>query len=354
MRSSQKKAAVAPPATPKPESDEEAPPTPATETKKTPRKRAAPKQFNLLSTALGGAGPIDVSYENETVHGKVTKLRSSAINISTDNTQALAKGVGFGQHIKLVAPQQFELVGSFMLENGLQAVVIKPSPPFPFLKLPRHVRTKIFEMNLAPTSNKGRIEVLADGKTSGARAKDYVKEFRHRTALASLNKQVSIYTDNLSLSHELTPIVQLATEARIILYAFRLRFDNTTTLLNFLSTITDEARKAMVAITITSYIKATAMPCMNLLAECRNLTKVSILNGVGTNTTPQKAAKAFFTEANRLLQTIVTTAGGNKDAALNVVTFGKGCLTIKEEDEIVAWDDDQVETFVEGVTEKLK
>lgn len=76
MPRSQKKAAVAPPATPKPESDEEAPPTPATESKKTPRKRGPPKQFTQLSTTLGGAAPVDVSYENETVHGKVNKPSS--------------------------------------------------------------------------------------------------------------------------------------------------------------------------------------------------------------------------------------------------------------------------------------
>jgi len=118
--------------------------------------------------------------------------------------------------------------------------------------------------------------------------------------------------------------------------------------------ITDDARKAMLAITITSYVKATAMPCMNLLAECRNLGAIRILNGVGTNTAPQKAAKSFFTEAGRLLQTLVTTAGGDKDAAFSIITFGKGCLSIKEEDEIVPWDEDESNTFVDQIKEKLK
>lgn len=118
--------------------------------------------------------------------------------------------------------------------------------------------------------------------------------------------------------------------------------------------ISDEAWKAMVAITIAGYVKATAMPCMTLLADCRNLTKINIISGVGVNTTPQKAAKSFFTESGRLLQAIVHNAGGDKDATLNVVTFGKGCLTIKEEDEIVNWDEDQNDTFVELIKEKLK
>lgn len=110
----------------------------------------------------------------------------------------------------------------------------------------------------------------------------------------------------------------------------------------------------MVAITITNYVKATAMPCMNLLAECRNLTAVRILNGVGANSTAQKTAKSFFTEAGRLLQTIVTTAGGDKDAAFSTITFGKGCLNTKEEDEIAPWDEDETDSFVEQITKKLK
>lgn len=73
----QKKAAAAPPATPKAESgDEGAVATPGT-VKKTPRKpRAPPKPFNKLSTALSGAAPVDVTYENETVQSKVCKNRS--------------------------------------------------------------------------------------------------------------------------------------------------------------------------------------------------------------------------------------------------------------------------------------
>lgn len=147
---------------------------------------------------------------------------------------------------------------------------------------------------------------------------------------------------------------QLAAEARQILYGSRLRFDTTTTLLNFLSQIGDDARKAMSAITITNYVKSTAMPCMNLLADCRNLHKINIIGGVGVNSTPQKAAKSFFTESGRLLQALVHAADGDKDAALNTVVFGKNCFTIKEEDELVGWDEENIEAFQEQITDKLK
>lgn len=66
---------------------------------------------------------------------------------------------------------------------------------------------------------------------------------------------------------------------------------------------------------------------MNLLADCCNLTKI--------NTTPQKAAKSFFTESSYLLQTLAFAADCNKDATSNAITFDKDCHTIKEDDESV-------------------
>jgi hypothetical protein len=125
----------------------------------------------------------------------------------SDNAQALPKEGGFGQTIKLVAPQQFELVASYMLDNGLQAIVIKPSAPFPFLKLPAHLRTRILKLNLTPTTNKSRIEFITEGKSGFVKAKDYMKECKHRTAMATLNKQVSTsHTRISSLLHQLTTI----------------------------------------------------------------------------------------------------------------------------------------------------
>jgi hypothetical protein len=100
-----------------------------------------------------------------------------------------------------------------------------------------------------------------------------------------------------------------------------LRFDTTTTALNFVSMIGDEARKAILTITIVSYIKGNAMPRMKLLVDCRNLQIINIIGGVGTNTTPQKAAKAFFTDAGRLLQAIVQAADDDEDELLMSLPF---------------------------------
>jgi hypothetical protein len=99
---------------------------------------------------------------------------------------------GFGLMVKLNAPQQFELVGSYLLEDGLQAIIIKPSPPFPFEKLPNSVRLIVMREVLTPTSNKAaRLDFTSD-KQGNVQAKDFSKEFKHRLAIVLLNKKVSL------------------------------------------------------------------------------------------------------------------------------------------------------------------
>lgn len=68
-----KPAAEPAPTTPDAESGDEnqAPSTPATKTK-TPRKRGTPKVANKLATSASGAGPIDVTYENDSVLATVS------------------------------------------------------------------------------------------------------------------------------------------------------------------------------------------------------------------------------------------------------------------------------------------
>ncbi|KAI5269091.1 hypothetical protein E4T47_07276 [Aureobasidium subglaciale] len=316
-----KKAPAAAPSTPKADSEDEAPSTPATAVKaKTPRPKPTPKVFKKLSISVSGAAPVDVTYENESVHSKV-----------------LPKGAGYGHLIKLVAPQAFELVASYMLDNGLQAIVIKPSAPFQFMKLPENIRKTILELLLTPDTKGNKIHIHTDKNANGSKAKEYAKQFglKHRLAIGQLNKE-------------------LAAEVRGILYSFRFRFDSTMTLLSFLSGVGPDVHHALSRITIMNYQKPTAKPTMNLLAECKNLESVSILSGVGVNSRPDKTSKSFYAEAERLLQAIVNRHGGNKDAALDVVSFGKGCFTIKEDGEECEWEDEDVTKFAEQIANKLK
>ncbi|THV72545.1 hypothetical protein D6D28_03891 [Aureobasidium pullulans] len=318
-----KPAAEPAPTTPDAESGDEnqAPSTPATKTK-TPRKRGTPKVANKLATPASGAGPVDVTYENDSV--LATPLPK-------------AKGGGFGQTVKLSAAQPFELVASYMLDNGCQAIIIKPAAPFQFMKLPKDIRGRILRYNLAPKNADGvllnKIDIVE--KSGAIKAKDYAKEFKHRLAITILNKES-------------------AAEARQILYGFRLKFDNTMSLLQFMSSAGDEVRKAMCRVTIGNWVKGTAMASMTMLMDCTNLTSVVILAGVGTNSKPDKAAKVFFAEAGRFIQNLVTANGGRKEVVFEIITFGKHCFSIKDEDELEDWDDDQVNIFTSEVNAKLK
>ncbi|KAH0185477.1 hypothetical protein KCV06_g8390, partial [Aureobasidium melanogenum] len=62
-------------------------------------------------------------------------------------------------------------------------------------------------------------------------------------------------------------------------HSSKFHVDTTTILLNLLSQTGDDARKAVSAITITNYVKATSTPCINLLPDCRNIQKINTIGG---------------------------------------------------------------------------
>ncbi|THW00561.1 hypothetical protein D6D27_00283 [Aureobasidium pullulans] len=175
-----KHAAEHAPATPDAESGDEnqAPSTPATGVKtKTPRKRGTPKVANKLATPASGAGPVDVTYKNESV--LATPLPK-------------AKGGGFGRTMKVSAAQPFEPVASDMLDNGCQAIIIKPAAPFQFMKLPKDIRGRILSNNLTPEhGDRGMVNKIDIVEKSGAikATKEYAKEFKHNLpSLSSTRK----------------------------------------------------------------------------------------------------------------------------------------------------------------------
>jgi hypothetical protein len=70
-----------------------------------------------------------------------------------------------------------------------------------------------------------------------------------------------------------------------------------------------------------------------------------ILATVRANSKPDNAAKVFFAEAGRFAQDLVTAHGGDKDVVFEIITFEKHCFTIKDEDKLEKWDDEQIEIF---------
>ncbi|GAB7354710.1 hypothetical protein MBLNU459_g5127t1 [Dothideomycetes sp. NU459] len=287
------------------------------------------------NSALGDTAPVDVSYENETLFSVRT-------------------GDGHGQQLRLRAPQEFRLVKSVLLSEGQyaghQAIIVAPSKPFNFMALPKPIRLQIYHEYLVPTDNsRGIITFCSTG--TGVKAKTYYasnisekkdpekkdpeKNNKHRLALLGTNKEI-------------------LAEAYPILYGFTLKFDNSGTLLLFLSGVGERVRSMLTSLVVIQYNQKSALAAFNVLADSKNsIQKLRILDGLGKNQTPEKAAKAFFADARTFLQ-VVGKAKGNPFAGVELLSYGERCFTVKENNELRPWDEDEIEEFEKALKDKLK
>ncbi|THZ04372.1 hypothetical protein D6C91_10560, partial [Aureobasidium pullulans] len=150
-----------------------------------------------------------------------------------------------------------------------------------FIKLPKDIRGRPLRYNLPPKhGDRGlisKVNIIEKAGTIKA-TKEYAREFKHRLAITILNKEC-------------------ATKARHILYGFRLN-------------LYDDAYRL--------YLPPLAV----------------ILTAVRANSKPDKAAKVFFAEASRFAKDLVTTNRGRKEVVFKIITFGKHCFLIKDEDKL--------------------
>lgn len=87
-----------------------------------------------------------------------------------------------------------------MLEDGPYAgdfaLVIRPSKPFPFLRLPKHIRTKIYHHVLFPEDEDDKHKIVissrAANKGGGVMAKSYIGQTKNRLSLLHVNKEVRL------------------------------------------------------------------------------------------------------------------------------------------------------------------
>ncbi|PPJ60992.1 hypothetical protein CBER1_01990 [Cercospora berteroae] len=314
-------------------SETEPPKLAATPSKKTPKKQSQTVEFAPLKRDPDSLATvsIDVSVSNEKPVAEPKK-----------------KGNGFEKLLRLESADQFVILKTFMLtegpDEGCQAILVRPAKPFAFLSLEPEIRTRIYRFYFA---NKGVVDdpIQVDGKRKGLfndmYAKTYSNDSKNRVALLAVNKEV----------HE---------EAMQIFYSIPIRLDGTSSVMDFLSQIDSSIRQRISGVVIKNYQKATARTAMNVLAECKNLTRVHFDSGVFSEGDPQKAAKALFGDAHKFLQAI-GSAKGNKEAGVDILSFGKQALTLKTDslknkDEKVAksWPDHMVNEMRESLKSKLK
>ncbi|GAB1734855.1 hypothetical protein NU195Hw_g9027t1, partial [Hortaea werneckii] len=148
-----------------------------------------------------------------------------------------------------------------------------------------------------------------------------------------------------------------------IFYAHTLKFESTTTLLDFLSQIPTSIRPRLHSLEIKSYIKTTSRNAMHFLAEAQNLARLRIDSGVYCGSEPAdpaKAAKMFYADAYKFFEALGGKAkgegkdGGGKDAGVDLLEFGRLALVCKDEKKVVKpWDQEKVQEFWECLRERL-
>lgn len=220
--------------------------------------------------------------------------------------------------------------------EGCQAIIIRPAKPFPFLKLPKEARKRIYDYYFAP---KGVVdsEIQVEGKRAAKDlyAKAYADGSKNRVALLAVNKEI----------YE---------EAIQIFYAHKIRMESTTTMSDFLVQTGSAVRARLTDVAVNAWVKTTSRNAMMLLAEARNLKNLHIDSGVSSEGDTAKAAKAFWTDAYKFLEA-VGAVKGDKAAGVDAVTFGQKAFTWKDDKKTARpWKDESVEEFRDILKGKLK
>ena len=182
-------------------------------------------------------------------------------------------------------------------------------------------------------------EIALEGKRTNKDifAKMYSEGSKYRVSLLTVNKE-------------------LYDEALPILYNHTMRFESTTTALDFLGQLANTVRPRITNISIKSYLKTSARNAMHFLAESPAITNLYIESGVYAGDAPAKAAKEFYDAAYKFLEA-VGARKGDKTAGVDALVFGKGALTFKpgeDKKKRELWDEEMVEEFKEELKARLK
>lgn len=167
-------------------------------------------------------------------------------------------------------------------------------------------------------------------------AKMYCESSKYRVALLAACKEV----------HE---------DAVQILYDHTIRFENTTTLLDFLGQLQQGVRARLRRVSIKGFVKNTARNAMHFLAESPNMVNLHIESGMYTGEDPAKAAKEFYDSAYKFLEA-VGARKGDKTAGVEVLTFGRDAFLFKagEDKKKRPWGEDRKDEFKDALRTKLK
>ncbi|KAK3648804.1 hypothetical protein LTR56_007244 [Elasticomyces elasticus] len=310
-------------------------PEPSTPNKTAPKKAAAstpktttpkkPKEavvYQTVDKVPGSTNPLDVMFQG------------------ASTTAGQIKDGSYSLTLKVDAPSSFSVYQTYTHTEGpyegFQAILLRPAKAFPFLKLPKELRLRIYGFYFAQKGVVGEGIVL-DGKRANkeAFAKTYAESMKNRVGVLAVNKEI----------HE---------EAIPIFYAHQLRFESTTSLLDFLSQIPQSVRPLLKNVYIKNWIKTSSRNAMHCLSDSPNLTKLHIDASIFGEGDPNKAAKQFYNEAYKLLEAI-GSAKGEKTAGVDILEFGKTAFQFKDDKKTSKpWSAPLIEEFKENLRSKLQ
>jgi hypothetical protein len=130
--------------------------------------------------------------------------------------------------------------------------------------------------------------------------------------------------------HQLTHR-QVHQEAAPIFYGLTIKFENTSSVTDFLSQTPTSLLSKLTSIEIKLYQKTSARNAMHLLSGCPNIRHLRIDQGVFAERDVKKAARAIWADMYKLLPALGATRSP-KSSAVDVLSFGRDALTHKAGD----------------------
>jgi len=122
-----------------------------------------------------------------------------------------------------------------------------------------------------------------------------------------------------------------------------------------MSRLKEQTKRFISSIEIDSYKKTCTATALDQIAECHNLRKIHIATGVGTKSSPSKAAKAFYSDAQFFIKSMASISGDPLHA-YNLLRFGRSdkCFSIKDGDDVRAWTQEEKVEFDEHLRRLMK
>ncbi|KAF2277502.1 uncharacterized protein EI97DRAFT_457510 [Westerdykella ornata] len=246
------------------------------------------------------------------------------------------KSYDYTHLMKLVSPMPFVLVKQTILTEGEYAghvaILVKQSLPFPLMRLPISVRTKVLNFMLKHDEEAIRVSLSQGGKKAA-----YSKEFHGKNTLAIL-----------------ATCKQIRDEAAPLLYGQTFVFPGTGALTTFLLQI-GQFSKYLRHLELETYTGASARTMFHLLEKATSL-EILHFQHISSNERPKTAVKNIYNDAYPWLMAVGKEC---PTKGLEIMHFHEAAFHRRDknengEPESIKWSSAEHETLRRGLRLKLE